>query len=181
MYGDHQPYIEDTFYEEVMGKKLSELTDEEQQKRYITRFVLWANYDIPEGWIDEISVNYLSVLLQQVANNPLTEYQKYLNTLYTKVPVVTMMGCRDWDGNYFKYNDDTKYRQLLNYYRQAIITSLMKSIAFIHYSICQKRKKMNPADPPIWWVFSYEKREKFIFPLRLILPSLNQFLLTDQK
>lgn len=143
MYGDHQPYIEDTFYEEVMGKKLSELTDEEQQKRYITRFVLWANYDIPEGWIDDISVNYLSTLLQQVANNPLTEYQKYLNTLYTKVPVVTMMGCRDWDGNYFKYNDDTEYRQLLNYYSQASYNNVIDEVNRIHSLFYLPEKKEN--------------------------------------
>ncbi len=125
MYGDHQPYIEDSFYEEVMGKKLSDLTDEEQQKRYITRFVLWANYDIPEGWIDEISVNYLSTLLCEVANLELTDYQKYLNTLYTKVPVITMMGCKDWDGNYFTVDSDNSYTQLLNYYEQASYNNLI--------------------------------------------------------
>lgn len=125
MYGDHQPYIEDSFYEEVMGKKLSDLTDEEQQKRYITRFVLWANYDIPEGWIDEISVNYLSTLLSQVANLELTDYQKYLNTLYTKMPVITMIGCRDWDGNYFTVDQSTQYSSLLNIYEQASYNKLI--------------------------------------------------------
>lgn len=125
MYGDHQPYIEDAFYEEVMGKKLSELSDAEQQKRYITRFVLWANYDIPEGWINEISINYLSTLLQQIAGNPLTEYQQYLNTLYTKMPVITMMGCKDWDGNYFKVTDTTKYSKLLNIYNQATYNNVI--------------------------------------------------------
>ncbi len=125
MYGDHQPYIEDSFYEEVMGKKLSALTDEEQQKRYITRFVLWANYDIPEGWIDEISVNYLSTLLSQTANLELTDYQKYLNTLYTKMPVITMMGCRDWDGNYFTVDQSTQYASLLNVYEQASYNNLI--------------------------------------------------------
>ena len=125
MYGDHQPYIEDAFYEEVMGKKLSDLTDEEQQKRYITRFVMWANYDIPEGWIDEISVNYLSTLLCEAANVELTDYQKYLNTLYTKMPVITMMGCKDWDGNYFKIDDSNSYSQLLSYYEQASYNNLI--------------------------------------------------------
>lgn len=125
MFGDHQPYIEDEFYEEVMGKSLNELTDEEQQKRYITRFVLWANYDIPEGWIDQISVNYLSTLLQQVAGNELTEYQEYLNTLYTKMPVITMMGCKDWNGNYFKVDEDNPYSLLLNYYSQACYNNII--------------------------------------------------------
>lgn len=125
MYGDHQPYIEDSFYEEVMGKKVSELNDEEQQKRYITRFVLWANYDIPEGWIDEISVNYLSTVLMQISGNTLTPYQQYLNTLYTKMPVITMMGIRDWDGNYYASNTSTPYDDLINIYEQACYNNVI--------------------------------------------------------
>ena len=119
MFGDHQPFIEDSFYEEVMGKPITQLSDEENQKRYITRFVMWANYDIPEGWIDMISANYLSVLLAQCAGIPLTPYMQFLNTLYSKVPVVTALGCRDSEGNYFKVDDDHPYSDLLSIYDQA--------------------------------------------------------------
>lgn len=70
MFGDHQPFIEDSFYSEVMGQSISEMDGETQQKRYITRFILWANYDIPTGWVDEISMNYLSTLLLQVSRPP---------------------------------------------------------------------------------------------------------------
>lgn len=125
MFGDHQPYIENSFYKEVMGKSLDELSDEELQKRYITRFVLWANYDIPEGWIDKISVNYLSTLLAQVSNTELTDYQKFLNSLYTKVPVITMMGCRDWKDNWFSADDGTAYAELLNLYDQAAYNNII--------------------------------------------------------
>ena len=119
MFGDHQPFIEDSFYEEVMGKPITQLSDEENQKRYITRFVMWANYDIPEGWIDMISANYLSVMLAQCAGIPLTPYMQFLNTLYSKVPVVTALGCRDSEGNYFKVDDDHPYSDLLSFYDQA--------------------------------------------------------------
>lgn len=125
MFGDHQPYIEDAFYEEVMGKSLNELTDAEQQKRYITRFVLWANYDIPEGWIEKISVNYLSTLLAQVSNTELTDYQKFLNSLYTKVPVVTMMGCIDWNQKWFSVNDQNPYSEILNIYDQLCYNNII--------------------------------------------------------
>ena len=66
-----------------------------------------------------------------------------LNTLYTKVPVVTMMGCRDWDGNYFKYNDDTKYRQLLNYYSQASYNNVIDEANRIHSLFYLPEKKEN--------------------------------------
>ena len=102
-----------------MGKSISDLSDEENQKRYITRFVMWANYDIPEGWIDSISANYLSVLLAQCTGIKTTPYMNFLNSLYSKVPVVTALGCRDKDGHYFKIEDENRYSDILSVYRNA--------------------------------------------------------------
>ena len=119
MFGDHQPFIEDSFYEEVMGKPITQLSDQENQKRYITRFIMWANYDIPEGWIDLISADYLSVLLAQCSGMELSPYMQFLNTLYGKVPVVTALGCKDANGNYFKAEEDNPYRDLLSIYAGA--------------------------------------------------------------
>lgn len=117
MFGDHQPFIENSFYEEVMGKPLNQLSDEENQKRYITRFIMWANYDIPSGWIDSISANYLSVLLAQCSGMQTTPYMNFLNTLYKDVPVITALGCKDADGHYFRLEDENPYKEILSIYR----------------------------------------------------------------
>jgi phosphoglycerol transferase MdoB-like AlkP superfamily enzyme len=128
MYGDHQPFIENEFYEEVMGKRLNDLTDEEQQQRYISRFILWANYDIPEGWIDKISVNYLSTLLTETAGLKETTYNKFLDTMYEKMPVITAMGCQDWDGNWFSADDTgSPLYTDLSVYERAAYNNLMES------------------------------------------------------
>ncbi|MCR5795023.1 MAG: LTA synthase family protein [Solobacterium sp.] len=119
MFGDHQPFIENGFYEEVMGKKLSAMDDAQAQKRYITRFVMYANYDIPEGWVDKISVNYLGTLLMENTGLPLTKYQKYQQAVYPEVPVITALGCLDKDGAYFHEDDPGEYKDLLNLYEQA--------------------------------------------------------------
>lgn len=124
LYGDHQPYIENGFYAEVMGQSLSDMDDETQQKRYITRFVLWANYDIPTGWIDEISMNYLSTLLMQVSGLPMTEYNKYLANLYTKLPVITAMGCRDSQGNFFQADEENPLEREIADYRKVQYNNL---------------------------------------------------------
>ena len=113
MFGDHQPFIEDSFYSEVMGKSLTKLDDETQQKRYITRFILWANYDIPEGWVEEISVNYLSTLLLQVAGLEMPAYNQYLAGVYTRLPVITALGCRDADGAFFQADEAIPARKAL--------------------------------------------------------------------
>lgn len=124
MFGDHQPFIENGFYSEVMQENLSEMDDEKAQLRYITRFVLWANYDIPEAWIDHISVNYLSVLLSEAANLKQTDYQRFLATLYNKVPVITTMGCIDQEGNYFFQDEDNNNEEGLRIYRNAAYNNL---------------------------------------------------------
>lgn len=117
-FGDHQPYIENGFYSEVMGQSISDMDDETQQKRYITRFVLWANYEIPTGWIDEISMNYLSTLLMQVSGLELTPYNEYLANLYTELPVITAMGCRDAEGNFFQADESNSLQQEIADYRK---------------------------------------------------------------
>ena len=124
MFGDHQPFIEDSFYSEVMGQSISQMDDETQQKRYITRFILWANYDIPEGWVEEISMNYLSTLLMQVAGIDMPDYNAYLADLYTKLPVITAMGCRDAEGNFFQADQKNALWELVQDYRKVAYNNL---------------------------------------------------------
>lgn len=119
MFGDHQPFIENGFYEEVMGKKLSAMDDAQAQMRYITRFIIYANYDIPEGWVDRISVNYLGALLMENTGQPLTKYQQYQQAVYPEVPVITALGCLDKNDFYFHADDPGEYENLLNLYEQA--------------------------------------------------------------
>jgi len=106
MFGDHQPFVESDFYSNVMGQNVADMDDETMQKRYITNFILWANYDIPEGQIDMISMNYLSTLLLQVVGLDMPEYNKYLANLYTEIPVISAAGCIDSDGNFFLATSD---------------------------------------------------------------------------
>lgn len=124
MFGDHQPFIEDSFYSEVMGQSISNMDDETQQKRYITRFILWANYDIPTGWIDEISMNYLSTLLSQISGLKMTQYSQYLAGLYKKLPVITAMGCRDADGNFFQADEENLLESEIADYRNVAYNNL---------------------------------------------------------
>ena len=114
MFGDHQPYVESEFYSEVMGQPVTEMDEETLQNRYITNFVLWANYPIPSGRIDAISVNYLSTLLLQVAGLEMTDYNRYLAHLYQDLPVVTGVGCIDRNGQFLlASNDDDESEDII--------------------------------------------------------------------
>ena len=66
MFGDHQPTLEDEFYDFLVGP-FDERTFEEQMRSFITPFYIWANYDIPEQTVEHVSANYLPNLLLDVA------------------------------------------------------------------------------------------------------------------
>ena len=116
MFGDHQPSIESAFVEELMGKSISSLGVEEQQKRHITQFYIWANYDIEEQEIDKLSANYLSSLLLKTAGCELTEYNKYLLELSKTLPVIDTVGYIDNEGNNYSWSTPSKHSDLLKKY-----------------------------------------------------------------
>ncbi len=119
MFGDHQPSIEREYIEEVLGvKSLSNLSPEQDQKRYCTPFYIWANYDIEEQYIDKLSSNYLSTLVLKTAGVELTEYNKYLLALSKVLPVIDNAGYIDNEGNYYKWSDSSPHTELLNEYEK---------------------------------------------------------------
>lgn len=91
MFGDHQPYVEDEFYEYLFEKS----GDTNNERKYITPFVLWANYDIETMKINDISANYLSTILLEVAGLNTTTYNTFLKQLYEEIPVITGNGYID--------------------------------------------------------------------------------------
>lgn len=117
IFGDHQPSISTEFTEKLLGNRLSDLSLKEKQKLYVTPFMLWANYDIPEGYVDRMSSNYLSSLLLQTAELPLTDYGKYLCSVYKTLPVIDTAGYIAADGKYYSYDKASEYDELLSNYR----------------------------------------------------------------
>lgn len=102
LFGDHQPQVATNFYTDVLGNDPDTAL---AQKKQMVPFFLWANYDIPEAEGVELSLNYLSALLMDAANLPMTGYQKYLLELWETAPVINTVGVRDADGNWYGENE----------------------------------------------------------------------------
>ena len=104
MYGDHQPKLEDGFYEYLTGKPAFEWTQEETMQLYETPYVIWTNYplDTTTQVPKRLSANYLSSWMLKLAGLTLPEYNRYLLQLCRDIPVVTPKGCLDARGNYFR-------------------------------------------------------------------------------
>ena len=91
-FGDHQPQVATNFYTDVLG---TDPDTELAEKKQMVPFFLWANYDIPEAEGVELSLNYLSALLMDTANLPMTGYQKFQQELYETAPIINTVGISD--------------------------------------------------------------------------------------
>ncbi len=128
MFGDHQPSVEKTFIAEVLGvNDLSGLTLEQEQKRHVTPFFIWANYDIEEEYVERLSVNYLSSKLLQTANMQMPEYNKYLLKLAETLPVIDTVGYIDAAGTYYRWSDNSPYNDLLSEYEKVQYNNIFDS------------------------------------------------------
>ena len=101
LFGDHQPQVATNFYTDVLGTNPDTAT---AQKKQMVPFLIWANYDIPEAQGVELSLNYLSALLMDTANLPMTGYQKFLSQLWETAPVINTVGIGDAQGNWYGEN-----------------------------------------------------------------------------
>ena len=125
-FGDHQPSVEREFYEELYGKPLSQLSVEEEENMYMTPFLIWANYDIEEKTIEDISLNYLSALLLDTAQLPKTSYQQYLSELHKTLPVINSVGYMDNEGNWYHIDDlNSPYAKMIEDYRKVQYNHLL--------------------------------------------------------
>lgn len=125
MFGDHQPndYVVNAIYK-ANGLNFNNMSLEEQQNRYIVPFVLWANYDIEEKQDITISANYISSLVMETANLPMTTYQAYLSNLRKEIPVITANMYIDKDGTFHTLDEKNAYRSLIDTYEKIQYYSL---------------------------------------------------------
>lgn len=86
MFGDHQGAVETEFYEGLYGKPMNELSAEEADLQYVTPLVIWTNYEMESGRIEQISANYLGSLILEMANLELTPYNRLLLETRQEIP-----------------------------------------------------------------------------------------------
>lgn len=108
MFGDHQPPLNIAFYEQQFDKPITELSVEEKSTWYSTPYIIWANYDIEEENLD-MSANYLSSYVMNLAGLKLTGYNKFLLDLQKEVPVIGYVGYKCKNGKMYMNGDESEY------------------------------------------------------------------------
>lgn len=114
MFGDHQPGVEQEFYEELYGRTLDEVSQEELLKRYTVPFIIWTNYEQESKEGIKTSSNYLSNYMFESANLPKNKINLFLDGIENDIPQINATGHYDVNGNWSD-NDITKSDALKNY------------------------------------------------------------------
>lgn len=128
MFGDHQPNTTDGLTEDYLGGDLGSLDVETKEKAYETPFIIWANYDIPNLDIDQMSINYLSTLLLEVSGDEMPLYNHYLAWLYTQFPILNRVGIETNTGEYYTQKTLPKdYKEVLQNYRDLEYNNMIDS------------------------------------------------------
>ena len=117
MFGDHQPsdYVTQVI-DRITGYNPESEDPEEAQKSYLVPYFIWNNYGLTIEDRDLTSVNYLAQDILKAAGLPMTEYQIYLNELQNTLQAVAGGAYVDKDGNYYTYDEDSQYLDLINEY-----------------------------------------------------------------
>jgi len=140
MFGDHQP--NDHVVSPILkanGISMTNPTLDTLQTRYVTPYILWANYDL-EG-LDELpkttSVNYLATLLLSLTDVPMTPFQCWQMDLMEQYPAMNANGYFDADWNVHSVqsineisilNDYAKLQYNLVFDRKHTVSELFSSV-----------------------------------------------------
>lgn len=119
IYGDHQPRLEDGFYEYMTGQDTAAWSLEQRMDQYKTPFVIWHNYPSEGKDIGDVSVNYLAAVTLEQAGIEMSDYQKYTLSQYQQLPVITALGAKDAEGVSYPAGSE-QYRALTRDYRLLI-------------------------------------------------------------
>lgn len=116
MFGDHQPNdsVAQPLLEQA-GVGIDPNDPAQKSRRYMTPYVLWANYDIDYNAPENISLNYLAAMLMDVCGLEKTAAQKYQLELMQEYPVVTSQCIMDAAGEIRSIYDYEQYPALTDY------------------------------------------------------------------
>lgn len=90
MFGDHQPKVENEFYDELKSRMDSNLSEVEKESvKYQVPFVIWANYDIEEENNVSLGASSLAPYLLNKLNLKMTGYDKFQMDLRQLYPVIS--------------------------------------------------------------------------------------------
>lgn len=110
IFGDHQPYLDEEFYEKLYGHSLKELSSEEEEKRYMTPYLIWSNYDTGiQKERKNTSANFLGTLLLNVSGILENPFYEYIYSMQQEITEMNRDYYRTKDGVLHKSDEDDEW------------------------------------------------------------------------
>lgn len=116
-FGDHQPSLNDGFYEKYMGLTTESQTGEMMSK-YLIPYMIWSNRPLSGGGMAEqqpTSINFLANRLLDALSMEKTPFFKLLDKVSEKVKAINAFGWWDEDGEFHETGDLSTIDAVRNY------------------------------------------------------------------
>lgn len=117
LFGDHQPRLEDEFYERVQGPETPENYLSRYQNTFLTPYVIWANCDLDIESREYTSVNFLGSYFLDAIGIELPAYNRYLLQLQDEIPAINVNGFLDREYVMHGLSEEGEYQEMLQEYR----------------------------------------------------------------
>ncbi len=119
IFGDHQPALDEGWTASVLGDTDENLSLQDMQKKYVTPYLIWANYDTGVEQQDmDLSANYLGALLLETAGLPGSAYTNFLLDMRQYVPAINGFGYMTTDGVWHGMDEETEVSEWIDKYRK---------------------------------------------------------------
>ena len=110
IFGDHQPYLDEEFYEKLYGHSLKELSSEEEEKRYMTPYLIWSNYVTGiQKERKNTSANFLGTLLLNASGILENPFYEYIYSMQQEITEMNRDYYRTKDGVLHKSDEDDEW------------------------------------------------------------------------
>ncbi|RGY98105.1 LTA synthase family protein [Clostridium sp. AM58-1XD] len=120
MFGDHQPSLEQGFFDMAYGVEQKDMTMEQYMGKFRVPYVIWANYELPEQGADELmSLNFLSQFLLKCAGMEEGWYGNFIEEFRKEIPALTFSGYFGSDGKAYSHMETNGYGKIMEKYKIA--------------------------------------------------------------
>ncbi len=103
LFGDHQPSVEDEFFDVIQGRPSSEVPVWEKFMWYEVPYLIWTNYESEAEETNPFSAIYLSSEVLSRAGLAMTPYNRFLLEMKEELPIVHPFGCQNAEGTYYSW------------------------------------------------------------------------------
>lgn len=114
-FGDHQPNVPSAFYDDLLGDMDEDQIQQAKQKKMVTPFFIWANYDIEEQQDVQISANYLTAFALDALGCTTAGYDALRLAVQEQIPRINNAGYYLPDGSWFGLENMASDTRLAEY------------------------------------------------------------------